>query len=205
MGDMASVEIEGCLFLRNSTPGGSGGGLSLTRCDGSIRFCVFAYDSAAGAGGLYLGDCLVTVENNTFVGCHASTVAGALSVGPTDAGVRGNIFAHSTGRRGAVRKTGGPSHPDTGCNLFWDNADGDYYDDWVPAATDLHADPLFCDPVVQDYHLEAGSPAAPAHSPVCGLIGALEVGCGTVPLSPETWARIKSLHRSPQGAEGETR
>ena len=194
--DAASLEIERCLFFRNRTSSaGAGGGLIVARCTGSLRFCTFAFDSAGGGGGASLAMSSVRAENNTFYRCHGSTQAGALYLDGPDAGTARNIFANSTGRRGAVSKEGAPMHPDTGCNLFWGNEDGDYFGDWVPAPTDIHADPLFCDPVILDFGLQAASPAAPPNSGGCGLIGAHDVSCGAVSVEPQSWARLKSLFR----------
>ena len=202
--DAASLEIERCLFLRNRTSSaGAGGGLTIVRCTGSLRFCTFAFDSAGSGGGASLAMSLVRAENNTFYGCHGSISAGALFIDGTDDGTTRNVFDHSTGLRGAVRKTGGPTHPDTGCNLFWASADGDYFGDWVPAPTDIHADPLFCDPVTLDFGLQAASPAAPPNSGGCGLIGAHEVSCGTVSVEANSWGRVKNPYRSgPASGQG---
>ncbi|MFN8180137.1 MAG: right-handed parallel beta-helix repeat-containing protein [bacterium] len=198
--DVASVDIERCTFLRNCVAGGTnglGGGLWLFRCSGNLRFCTFAYDSAGSGGGAAASLSYVHVESNTFFGCHAGILAAALCVDGTDVGTNHNIFASSTGRRGAV--SGLIRNPQTGCNLFWNNVDGDYYEHWLPPPTDIHADPLFCDPVALDFHLQDASPAAPAHSGGCGLIGAFDVNCGPVSaggsLESRSWGSLKSLYR----------
>lgn len=207
LNDVSSLEIERCTFFRNSTPVSTGGGLNLVRCSGAVRFSTFAFDSSGGnAGGLQVALSQVRVENNTFFGCYAATIGGALAVSGPDIGVVGNVFSNSTGRRGAVYKTGGPPNAETGCNLFWANADGDYFGDWIPAPTDIYADPLFCDPAILDFGLEAASPAAPPNSGVCGLIGAHEVTCGAISVESDSWGRIKNLYRSgPTSGEGVAR
>jgi hypothetical protein len=48
----------------------------------------------------------------------------------------------------------------------------------------IDADPLFCDPAHGDFAIAVTSPCAPEQQPMCGLIGALPVGCGTV------WAQL---------------
>ncbi|MFN8179753.1 MAG: right-handed parallel beta-helix repeat-containing protein [bacterium] len=196
LGDAPFLDIERCLFLRNSISGGTngpGGGLDLGRCTGSVRFCTFAFDSAGGGGGAHIGTSQVRVENNTFYGCYAGTEGGALFVDGPDQGTANNIFAYSTGRRGAV--AGPTPNPQSGCNVYWANSAGDGYGGWVPGATDIHADPLFCDPVTLDFHLQAASPAAPANSNGCGLIGTFDVNCGPVSVEPRSWGRVKSLFR----------
>jgi len=69
----------------------------------------------------------------------------------------------------------------------------------------LFGDPRFCDPIPWedvpttggDLTLNAASPAA--SSPLCGLIGALGVGCGGTSVEGEmvtaSWARVKSRYR----------
>lgn len=197
LGDVAYLDIRGCMFLRNSVSlQGGGGALSLVRCTGTLSFSTFAFDSAGSGGGATVAQSHVRVTDNTFYGCYAGTEAGALYLDSlVDVGVRENIFANSTGRRGAVAFEGATMSPDTGCNLFWNNAGGDYFGNWTPAPTDIHANPLFCDPVTLDFHLEAASPAAPAHSGGCGLIGAFDVNCGPVSVEPTSWGRLKGLFR----------
>ena len=199
------LQIERSTFLRNSTPTGSAGGLSILNCTGMIESCTFAYNSAlAGSGGaVVLIDSDMRVESNTFVGNHGELSAAAIAIVREDAGVTNNIFAHSTGSNGAVHKLEGPTHPDTGCNLFWNNEGGSYYEDWVPADTDIEADPLFCDLIVGDYSLMSTSPAAPKNSPICGLIGAFGVACGTVAVDPVSWGWIKTRYRGNSGQRTE--
>ena len=112
-----------------------------------------------------------------------------------DGGVRNNIVTFSTGPGGAVRKIGGPPNPATGCNLFWGNESGDYYGDWIPADTDIHLYPRYCDRPVGDYTLQETSPAAPEYSGGCGLVGAFDVACGTVSVESQSWGRLKGLFR----------
>jgi hypothetical protein len=65
----------------------------------------------------------------------------------------------------------------------------------------LFTNPLFCEPetcsaaptVAGDYRLAANSPCLDA--PGCGLIGALEQGCGPIPVEASSWGWIKSLYR----------
>ena len=58
--------------------------------------------------------------------------------------------------------------PALACNLLWDNPAGDY-GGLAPGASDLAADPLFCDAASGDWRLEATSPA---FSAACDTIGA---------------------------------
>ena len=46
-----------------------------------------------------------------------------------------------------------------------------------PGDNNIDAAPQFCNPADGDYHLAENSPCAPEQQPICGLIGALGVGC----------------------------
>ena len=201
LGFVSNVQVTNSVFVRNSVGSSNlGGALSIVECgQGEISFCVFAHDSATAgqAGALYVYSSRIRIENNTFYGIHGGHPAGAASavlIGPEDGGFTGNIVA-SCSPGPALRKEGGPSHPDTGCNLLWDNPGGNYVGDWVPASTDIFADPQFCDAAAGDYTLHSTSPAAPENSPICGLIGALGVDCDPVSIESTSWGRIKNLYR----------
>jgi hypothetical protein len=80
--------------------------------------------------------------------------------------------------------------------VFWDNPEGL----GIPLGdTDREVDPRFCDPGNGDFHVEGGSPCVEPGSLGCGQIGAFGVGCGTVSVEPESWARIKGLYRKGEG------
>jgi hypothetical protein len=195
---VASVEIQGCTFLRNRTSLSSGGGGAVQMTDiggGGVRFCTFAFDSAGTGGSLFMAESDVTIEQNTFFGCHGEIGGSAVAVGGPDPGAHNNVFAACTGPRGAVWRSVGANSGATGCNLFWNN-ETNYFGTWTPSETDLvGVDPEFCDAMLLDLSLRSSSPAAPMNSPECGLIGAHEVGCGTVGVEPMSWGRLKSSFR----------
>ena len=80
----------------------------------------------------------------------------------------------------------------TGASVLLSCSDlfGNFGGDWTGCAAgqgsgngNLTANPLFCNPALGNFHLDADSPCAPDHSPgKCDLIGALDVGCGVVGL-----------------------
>ncbi len=83
------------------------------------------------------------------------------------------------------------------CDLYG-NAGGDWVDgiaDQYGVRGNISADPLFCDPGGEDFHLQDGSPCAPDHNPDCGLIGAWPVGCGGTPVEVMSWGTLKALYR----------
>jgi hypothetical protein len=89
---------------------------------------------------------------------------------------------------------------ETGCNVYWDNAQGNTAG-FVPDATDLVADPMFCDVSASDFHVNAASPCIPGNGyPSCTeLIGAYGQGCGVLSVEPDlnarSWGSLKSLYR----------
>ena len=81
-----------------------------------------------------------------------------------------------------------------GCNVFWNNAGGNAVN-YTFAPTDRITDPLFCDGASGNLTLQPMSPCLPAFSLGCGLIGALEQGCGTVSVGADSWGKIKAAYR----------
>ena len=62
------------------------------------------------------------------------------------------------------------------------------------------ADPQFCDGGNGDFTLRANSPCLPENHPQganCGLIGALDEGCGAVTVEATSWGRIKARYQAP--------
>jgi hypothetical protein len=197
LGPVSNVQVTNSVFLRNSV-GHGGGALGIAECDyGEVAFCVFAYDSAtAGYGGALAAgsSSSIMIENNTFYACYAYAMGSAAMLGGSGNVFSRNVVAHSAGGP-ALLKSGGPLGPESGCNLLWANEGGDFCFDWVPADTDIFADPQFCDAAAGDYTLHSTSPAAPENSPTCGLIGALGVDCGPISIESTSWGRIKNLYR----------
>ena len=83
------------------------------------------------------------------------------------------------------------------CDVFG-NAGGDwvgYIADQLGQQGNISADPLFCLPEEGDFTIANTSPCAPENNPVCGLIGAWDVGCAAVALEDVSWAQIKASYR----------
>jgi len=115
----------------------------------------------------------VVIENNTLV---EHTYPGGSSNGgviESDQGshliIRNNIIADNLV---GVQCTAGGT-VSLSCNDVWNN--GQDYVNCSPGAGDISEDPLFCDPVEENYRLLEGSPCAQGYG--CGLIGAFNVGC----------------------------
>jgi parallel beta-helix repeat protein len=116
-----------------------------------------------------------TITGNTFIG--TDLVGGGAPVSlwlEEDAHpvVANNIFALSSGT--GVSCLNGATATFV-CNDAWGNAQN-YVGCPDPTGTsgNISADPLFCDPVANDFRLRLESPCLPENSPQgCGLIGAL--------------------------------
>jgi len=200
--------FEGNVF-RDCWAVGGGGFLSRRPFNGdgpTMRDNVFLDNNADDLGGGLELSFVPTfvVEGNTFVRNHCyNQGGGGLLVNASQGVVNRNIFWANTsaGGGGGVSNIGGPGTNVTGsCNVFWENVGGaaPHVDNvYIVTGTDgnVVADPLFCDPFHDDFHLQMASPAAPAHSGGCNLIGALSVGCGPVSVEPSSWGKIKASYR----------
>ena len=100
---------------------------------------------------------------------------------------------------GAGIRTRYPYGGSVACNDAWLNYQGQYVG-LFNADSNLVADPKFCDLAGGDLRLEEGSPAAPTG--VCGLIGALPVGCASTVDAPPPLA-VATFTMAPNPARGE--
>ncbi|MBZ0266569.1 right-handed parallel beta-helix repeat-containing protein, partial [bacterium] len=190
------AEVTGCVFVESEVVGNVGAA-ALISGNGpkTVSNNVFRnFNLADGAAVLSMIDGTAEVTGNTFVDIQQPAPPPrppVITQTTTMLSVvfQNNIVAHTSGE---VAIDGGPEYT-SGCNVFWDNADGIGLD---LDPTDRIVDPQFCDPDNRDYTLQATSPCLPPLSLGCDLIGALEQGCGTISVTPSTWGRIKSNFRT---------
>lgn len=192
--DDAAVD---CLFLGNRASGSGGAILVSDELeDGTLMMrCVFARN-VAGSGGAVA---LVDGANGVFIRCtfvanSARDGAHVFGVGPSVvASMWLSILAFSDGPAGG----GNLIVPSTSrCNDVYGNVPGDgVFSVLATQNGGFAADPRFCDAGTDDYRLAADSPCLPPGPTACGLVGALDVGCGSVPVVPDTWGRIKGAFR----------
>jgi parallel beta-helix repeat protein len=93
------------------------------------------------------------------------------------------------------------------CNDAWSNAPANYagIPDHTGMDGNISEDPLFCDLAGRDFRLDERSPCAPDNSPAgCGLIGALDVGCGITAVEAATWGGIKARHLTERAVPAKT-
>ena len=162
---------------RGERPGdsGSGGGIELITFRGVLRrntivLNVGEGESANGGGGILLDEA------------------------PRDAVLDENIIALNVGTGIAVENLGNTTFL---TNLLWANEGGDLASgiracppEWSDQA--VIADPLFCDPDDDDYHVASNSPAVTGEE----VMGAYsEPGCGPMNATPAgTWNRLRALY-----------
>ncbi len=179
----ATVTASGLTVADNGAQ--SGGGLQFATCpEVNLSNSVIS-----GSQTLLFGGALnlttvttATLANLTVVDndCPAGG-AGIYSSG-TGLSLGNSISAFNTGGTGTANGVyAGGGSATFSCNDVFGN-DGSQYggvDD--PTGTDgnISVDPLFCDLAGGDYRVAEASPCAPDQSGGCGLIGALEAGCGT--------------------------
>ena len=106
--------------------------------------------------------------------------------------LQGNVIAGSTGDEAVGRFNGTVQ---TGCNVFWANSPGNAT--FPLDATDLVADPGFCDASSNNFTVNATSPCLPGfgHPSCTEQIGAWGQGCGPISVGPTTWGKLKSSFR----------
>lgn len=185
------AEIADCVFRENearSAPFGTGGAIMIQNEGPLIERCLFVgNDTDAGASALFcLGSAAPIIRSSTFV---RNVGAFCVFSGADSSPVFENcIIAFNQGT--AVECFSGFQFT---CSDIYGNSEGDWTGciaDQVGVNGNLHEDPLFCDADSDDWTLRSDSPCAPSGD--CGLIGALDVGCGPVPVISASWGGVKA-------------
>jgi len=188
--------IADCVFLNNT--GAIGGAIEAygaTTLERSLFHGNRATNATGSGAAAALYGTRLTIRSNTFDRSMALSQFGGCALrfeSSLPFTMERNIFAGTEGGP-AVRSLG--AQPQTlGCNIYWNNPQGNVVG-FALDETDREVDPLFCDPDNGNLTLDALSPCLPENSLGCGLIGATEQGCGTVSITPSTWAGIKAAYR----------
>lgn len=188
MGWEGQSTISRCIFMNND-----GGGVEIRRgCDPTFIDCTFFCNEASRGGGLYAGyQGTFQIQGCTFYGNSATQGSGiCLEELCSSMSVERTIIAN--GVDGAAYETLGASQtPQFSCTDIFANAGGDWVGDIAPQYGingNISEDPLICNPLGQDFHLQEDSPCAPftPPNPNCDLIGAWSVGCDLSAAQPPT-------------------
>jgi predicted outer membrane repeat protein len=204
-GDVSTITR--CTFSGNNGyyDWGGGGGMSCESASPLIDDCIFEGNDAGNGGAIwvYFPGADPEIRNCTMVR-NTGPCASALAV--TDearATIRNCIIAYNEDAPAVKCFAEPPCWWTAGtirvfCTDIFGNPDGD----WTDCITlqqglndNLNANPAFCDMSGSDWHLASDSPCAPAQQPECGLIGAMDVGCGPTATHPATWGTVKQLFR----------
>jgi predicted outer membrane repeat protein len=189
----SAATVTQCTFAGNEAE--FGGGIAYIQSRSiALAGCVFSGNTAQWVGGAFYE--VFSGENPTMTGCtfcyNAAPNYSAICSNPT---MQNCIVAFNTG--GDPLASGARS-----CCDFYGNTRGD---ERYPCLYDqqgvngnFSADPLFCDPLGGDFHIDCNSPCAPGNHPTgyeCGLVGALGVGCGASRVESTTWGGVKAMYR----------
>ena len=186
--------VRGSLFLDNR---GVGSGAAFKGSGAEVSGCLFDGNEIDGFGAAIIVSGFGNViENNTIVRSRKVGGTGFGSaiyvVSSNQTHIWRNIIAHSSG--GPAIERARSATVIAGCNVFYANVDGDA-EGYTLRESDRVVDPQFCDVAGADWTLRPESPCLPENSQGCDRIGAHDVGCGTVSVTPTTFGRIKAAYR----------
>ena len=192
------LTVTGCTVIGNSA-GQYGGGIAAIQSTMIVEHTVVMGNEAGNMGG---GLCATDTEALTVTGTTFSENRAPLGGGVYARGTSSLVLTRSIvafAREGAGVVVEPTAAVQLGCTDVFGNMGGDA----IPASVidlggNFSADPLFCGaPGSWDMTLHADSPCLPGFHPggaECGLIGARGAGCGSVPVTPATWGRIKKAY-----------
>jgi len=188
---MADVTLDSLLVTDNEAH--VGGGVDLSSCtDAVLMHSVLTGNTAMfwGGGLNYQDNTTGSITSNTLFGNDGTfSGGGGIYVGSGSPAISNNIVAFNTG--GTASNANGMALLGTpsilSCNDTYGNDGANY--SGVPDPTgsngNISLDPLFCDSDAGKFNVTPESPCAANHSGGCGLIGALESGCGESPVPDE--------------------
>ncbi|MCZ6766880.1 MAG: hypothetical protein O7D32_08100 [bacterium] len=190
------VTITNCVF-RNNISTLSGGVIYNYNVLMHVEYSIFYRNNGSNGGAINMTATYPsTVDHCTFYGNTALSGSSIYVEGGGDLTVTNSILAGGGGAAAFKSQFGILVFSCT--NIF-----GNQGGDWSGAiagqnGTDgnFSANPLFCDQGGADFTLDVSSPCAPENHPngdACGLIGALPIGCGSVPTISKTWGGVKDL------------
>jgi len=178
----SSLSLSNCAFYGNAADL-EAGGLGFSGSDVTIDNTIFAFNESGSTGGAVLASLsTLQVNNCTFYG-NAADQAGGLLLWTSNILIENTIVAFSE-RGGAIRCVSQGEDIVLRCSNLFGNTGGDWTEPCIAtqfgSEGNISLNPLFCDAGGGDLHLDVSSPCAPENAPPgCGLIGALDVGCGT--------------------------
>jgi parallel beta-helix repeat protein len=214
----SSPTISGCVISASSGAATFRGGVYFFQSDAILEGCVIRENplggGSFGAGvfldsesGVTLRDCLVVDNEANGIVCFRSSpeITGCTISGNTGTGVRIFTFSHPSIENTIISfqdDTGAECFSSSSITIACSDVFGNTEGDWIQCIADqagvngnFSLNPLFCNPSQGVYTLQSDSPCAPPGVTGCGLVGALDVGCGPISLETRTWGVIKGFYR----------
>ncbi len=195
--DGSSPTITSCVFSGNSAHDGGAMFITFWETYPILTGCILAGNEATHCGGaIYImNEAAPILSGCTLHGNAAPQGCGMYLYYLCDPTIENTILAFGEGGEAVACEL--YSNPAFACSDIYGNEGGD----WVGCIADqgsIHenfsADPCFCDPQGGDFQL---GEASPCDHPVCGIVGALPVGCQipqSVESPPGAGAAATSVH-----------
>ena len=198
-GPVAHPTIRRNLIQDNVCPHGSGGGIY---CDHfatpQVEENLIIRNSCVAYGGgvtIWEGSSPLLLRNTIALNSGALGGGGVFITRNSHPTLRRNIVSHSPD--GGVRVDDLQSTVVFECDDVWGNAGYNYSGVADPTGSNgnISLDPLYCNLAALNFHLDVTSPCTALNSPSgCGLIGALDIGCGATPGIRQSWGEIKDRY-----------
>ena len=174
---------------------------------GNVRESIFVSNSSQlSAAALAIDGTGSRIERNTFFGNSVGQPTGStVATTGLPVEIRNNIFAnnHSIFPGGSMVGLF-CENALVQCNDIWGNDQDAIQGAGNTTVGNFSLDPQFCatNPSQSlNFALQSDSPCAPGNSPAvqtCGLVGAVDVGCRTISVTPASWSEVKRLYRGPK-------
>jgi hypothetical protein len=182
-----------CVFEKNRSISMAGAIANFAHSNMVVDGCVFVDNEGEECGAIRVYGSPATITNNTFYN-NSSGLGTVNVVAPDYLEFRNNIVCCD--RAGVGLNLSTEVGVFMGCNIYHHNSDGAIEGSGLWPG-DVETDPLFCAAESGDLSLCENSPAT-ARNHSCGLIGALQVGCGQcgpVATRPVSWDGLKAMYR----------
>ncbi|GJM44387.1 MAG: hypothetical protein DHS20C21_12290 [Gemmatimonadota bacterium] len=198
--EYGSPTVDHCLFEGNRSRF-SGGGMAAWYPSSSplITNCVFRNNESTFlfGGGLFARASHPTVVSCTFTGNAADEKGAAIHArAQARVTVKRSLIAFNVGTESVFCTEGGQVQ--LACSNVYKNGEGNWtgcIQDQAIGNGNFSEDPLFCDADSGDLTLRADSPCAADAASGCGLVGALDVGCGAIRVEVSSWGQVKAAYR----------
>ncbi|PKK84949.1 MAG: hypothetical protein CVT49_01990 [candidate division Zixibacteria bacterium HGW-Zixibacteria-1] len=180
-----SLLVENCEFVGNNADNGPGGALYAENTDAEIRGCLFYGNTARSGSAINALGSSIRLDNVTMAFNAADSVGDLNSVIyaliNSTLTINNSIIAYNSQCKAIECFDINMEDINIHCSDIYGNELGDWSGCIVgmDAANDnLSTDPMFCDTMSYDLHVDYMSPCTPTLSPCGQLIGALGAGCG---------------------------